>query len=313
MRAREPDRAGFVERDGVHVAWELFDRDLPPDAPTVFLLPTWAIVHSRFWKGQVPFLARRYRVLTLDNRGNGRSDRPVEPAAVTLAETVHDCIAAMDASDTPAAVVVGLSSGGAFALRIAALFPERVLGAVFVGPSLAGFGHSHTDREEIDFEADYPDAEGWRRETRASWLRDWPGYMNFFIRQVFSEPHSTKQIEDAVGWALETTPEVILADADSGNLPGATLGTSDELAAKVRCPVLVVHGADDRIVHVSVGEEFAAAVGGEFVRLEGSGHNPLGRDPVRMNLLIRDFVERVTGPVGAGRAGAQPQKRRTTS
>ena len=66
MRAREPDRSGFVERDGVKVGWELFDRDLPADAPSVFLLPTWAIVHSRFWKGQVPDLARRYRVLTME-------------------------------------------------------------------------------------------------------------------------------------------------------------------------------------------------------------------------------------------------------
>jgi two-component system cell cycle sensor histidine kinase/response regulator CckA len=44
MRAREPDRTGFIDRDGVKVAWELFDRDLPAGAPTVFLLPTWAIV-----------------------------------------------------------------------------------------------------------------------------------------------------------------------------------------------------------------------------------------------------------------------------
>src|SRR5882762_7191462 len=117
MRAREPDRTGFVDRDGVKVAWELFDRDLPAGAPTVFLLPTWAIIHSRFWKGQIPDLARRYRVLTLDNRGNGRSDRPAELEQLTLAQTIADCIAAMDATDTAAAVIVGLSMGGAFGLR----------------------------------------------------------------------------------------------------------------------------------------------------------------------------------------------------
>ena len=44
--------------------------------PTVFLLPTWSIIHSRHWKMQIPYLARHCRVVTFDGRGNGRSDRP---------------------------------------------------------------------------------------------------------------------------------------------------------------------------------------------------------------------------------------------
>ena len=43
---------------------------------TLLLLPPWSIVHSRFWKAQVPYLARHFRVVTFDPRGNGRSDRP---------------------------------------------------------------------------------------------------------------------------------------------------------------------------------------------------------------------------------------------
>ncbi len=43
---------------------------------TLLLLPPWSIVHSRFWKLQVPYLARHFRVITFDGRGNGRSDRP---------------------------------------------------------------------------------------------------------------------------------------------------------------------------------------------------------------------------------------------
>jgi pimeloyl-ACP methyl ester carboxylesterase len=72
MRAREPDTEGFVDRDGVKLHWEVFGEG----EPTLLLLPAWSIIHSRQWKAQVPYLARHYRVLTFDPRGNGRSDRP---------------------------------------------------------------------------------------------------------------------------------------------------------------------------------------------------------------------------------------------
>ena len=50
MRAREPDKAGYVERDGVKVAYESFgDGDT-----TVVFVPVDTIVDSRAWKGQVP-------------------------------------------------------------------------------------------------------------------------------------------------------------------------------------------------------------------------------------------------------------------
>jgi hypothetical protein len=49
----------------------------------------------------------------------------------------------------------------------------------------------------------------WNRDY---WLRDWPGFVDFFMTEMFTEPHSTKQIEDAVGWGLETDPETILRE-----------------------------------------------------------------------------------------------------
>ena len=71
-RARYPDEYGYVERDGVKLYWEVYGSG----EQTVFLLPTWSIIHSRHWKTQIPYLARHCRVLTFDGRGNGRSDRP---------------------------------------------------------------------------------------------------------------------------------------------------------------------------------------------------------------------------------------------
>ena len=71
-RARYPDESGYVERDGVRLHYEVYGTG----EPTVLLLPTWSIIHSRHWKMQIPYLARHCRVVTFDGRGNGRSDRP---------------------------------------------------------------------------------------------------------------------------------------------------------------------------------------------------------------------------------------------
>ncbi len=299
MRARYPDDEGFVERDGVKVFYEVFGGG----EPTVLLLPTWSIVHSRVWKMQVPFLARRHRVVTFDGRGNGRSDRPVAVEAYTDVEFVADAVAVLDAVGADRAVVAGLSMGAGYGLRLAAEHPDRVLGAVFVGPAV-GLADPLPGRTTYDFEERLPADEGWARYNAHSWRRDWQGFAEFFFGQVFSEPHSTKQIEDAASWALETDPETIVAVERAPYLSkpaAARRRPSDrpfalELASKVRCPCLVIHGSDDHIVHRSGGERLAAALGADLVILEGAGHNPLARDPVKMNELIESFVDRVHPP-----------------
>ena len=100
MRACQPNRDGYVERDGVKIYYEVFGAG----EPTVLLLPTWSIIHSRHWKMQIPYLARHCRVVTFDGRGNGRSDRPTEPEAYREEEFAADALAVMDATGTERAV-----------------------------------------------------------------------------------------------------------------------------------------------------------------------------------------------------------------
>ena len=286
-RARYPDEEGYTERDGVRLFWERYGAG----EPTILLPPTWEIVHSRFWKGQIPYLARHTRVVTFDPRGNGRSDRPQGFEAYRRREFAADALAVLDAAGVDRAVVVTWCDMGE-ALILAAEHPERVAGLVFIGPSLR---LDEADHGQYPFDADPGTGEGWAKETRGYWLRDWPGYVEFFFAQCLTEPHSTKQIEDCVGWAGDTDMETILDGFRGWETKIIDPVEVAALCPRVRCPVLVIHGTEDAQSEAWRGEELARLLGGRLVLLEGSGHAPHARDPVKVNLCIREFVGSLGG------------------
>jgi pimeloyl-ACP methyl ester carboxylesterase len=287
-RARYPDAEGRVERDGVRLSWERYGEG----EPTVFLMPTWSIVHSRFWKAQIPYLARHYRVLTFDGRGNGRSDRPAAADAYTEREFAADALAVMDATATGRAVLVSLSCGALWSTVLAADHPGRVAGVVYLGPAV-GLAPPHPERAVHPFLEPLDTDEGWAKYNQHYWLRDYRGFLEYFFSRCLTEPHSTKAREDCVGWALEMAPETLIASELGLLLCG--LESFERQCRRVRCPTLVIHGDEDAIRPHAQGAALAAATGGRLVTLAGAGHLPQARDPVKVNLLIREFVESLGG------------------
>jgi len=288
MRAREPDAEGHVDRDGVKLHYEVFGAG----SPTLLLLPAWNVVNARFWKAQVPYLARHFRVVTYDGPGNGRSSRPLDPAPYSYEAEGRSAVAVLDDTGTDRSVLVSLSMGADWALWMAARHPERVLGSVFIGPSVA-LGEPEVP-EGPPFDEPYVSTEGWAKYNRHYWLDHFEDFLEFFFAQCFSERHSTKQIEDCVGWGLESTPEVLIAMEGA---PRPDEATVRGWCAASRCPVLVVHGDKDRISPLRSGRALAEATGGALVVVEGGGHIVLARDPVKVNLLIREFA----GALASGR------------
>jgi pimeloyl-ACP methyl ester carboxylesterase len=318
-RARYPDEEGFVERDGVRTFYEVYG-----DAePAILFLPSWSIVHSRIWKAQIPWFARRHRVIVFDPRGNGRSDRPAGPAAYRDPEFVADALAVLDAAGTERAVVIGYSRGARWGLRLAAEHPERVSALVIASPSIAltpilgpkteatfeltgrarlvwetalsvlrvAVAHpsslfSHTARVGMRHTSPFEAA---RMFNRHHWREDYRGFLEWFVGLVFLEPHSTKQIEDCVSYGLETTPET-LADTLAGD---AMLGrgTTLDLCSRVSCPSIVISGGDDIITPPEWSAELARALGSRHISFPGYGHSVSARHPVAFNLALRDFID----------------------
>ena len=289
VRAREPDRSGYAVRSGVRLYYEVFG-----DGPTtVLLLPTWAIVHSRVWKLQIPYLARRFRVITFDPRGNGRSDRPSAPQDYGELELVADAIAVLDETGTDTAVCVGLSMGAGILLRLAVVHPSRVRAAVFVGSTLRT-GEVVAERWGTPFEQERSTYTGWEKYNAHYWRSDYAGFAEFFFGRIFPEAHSSKQIEDGIAWALDTDAETLIATERAPYFEEPRVDgrpTALHLAAQVTCPCLVVHGSDDRISGFGTGVALADALGCHLEVFDGGGHCVQARHPVQFNIVLRGFLD----------------------
>jgi pimeloyl-ACP methyl ester carboxylesterase len=294
MRARQPDEAGDVERAGIRLHYEVYGTG----SPTLFLAPLgWPVAPSRMWKAQIPFLSRRFRVVTYDPRGSGRSDRPTGAAAYRDDEVVADALAVLDRTESDP-VVMAAFAAEMYQLRLLADHPSRFHGAIFIHvcvPSL-----TPPLPEKVPFIGRYEEIldteEGWAKDNRDYRRRDSRGFLEFFFERCCSDPHSTKLIEDFVTWGCDAGATVLL-DADDAERP-----SRDEVEAvcrRVHVPLLVAHGNRDGIIPVDRASRVAELAGGRFMLLDGAGHASPGRDPVKVNLMINDFVDAVVPPAPA--------------
>jgi pimeloyl-ACP methyl ester carboxylesterase len=287
-RARLPDRSDVAcSPDGVRIAYDVYGSG----DPTLIFLPSAPIIHSRQWKGQVPYFARSHRVITYDGRGNGRSDRPTDPVAYHDDRFVDDLVAVMDASETDAAVLIGLCVDGVWrSIRLAAERPDRVLGIVAfaVGVPKLTPSHPHYVSAAATFDDELPTSDGWAKYNRHHWERDYGDFARFFFDQMTTEPHSTKAIEDAAGWATDGSVESMLAEAEA-TFPYSQEAIED-ICRSIRSPLLLIHGSEDRCQPIERAHRLVELTGAPLVVVEGANHMIPGRHPVLADLLIRDFL-----------------------
>lgn len=205
---------------------------------------------------------------------------------------IADALAILDALEVEQAVVIGLSMGGFMGSVLAAYHPERVRAAVLMNgtfPVQPDYGFMTPE----NFKAKYDQPEGWQKFNRQYWQTDYRDFVEFFISNVFTEPHSTKPFEDAVGWGMETDGETLAKTILARLEPSKTYDIGPDMFARIKCPLLLIHGEDDHVQPAGKSEVVAEITGAELILLPGVGHIPAGRFPAKINILIRDFLDRV--------------------
>ena len=295
-RARYPDRTGFIERPGGRVAYEVYGSGDPP----IVFVPPWQIVHSRIWKAQIPDFARRHRVVAWDNLGNGHSDRPLDPLVHTTRARTANLGAVMDAAEVPAAVLVGLSSASGPMVVLASEHPERVLGLVFVCPA-APIGDPGRFAE-IVFEERLDDRSPLGEGEHPLLAPRLPRVPGVLLQRGLSGGtlHETGRGRCRLG--IGNRP-----GEPGGDQAGAADGRSRHLDTDVCVDprARAGHPGHRRAPEPPhAGRRARTAIPRARLELiDGGGHMVNARDPIRVNLLIRDFIRTLRGRSANARPG----------
>lgn len=224
------------------------------------------------WGFQVPFFASHYRVVTVDLRGHGESDKPAGPYSVSM--MADDVVGLLDALKIESAHIVGLSMGGMIAFQLVVDRPERVRSMVIVnsGPALVARGLGE-----------------WLRIQQRLLLARLFGPSRtgvFLSKRLFPKPDQEAIREQFVErWALND-PDAYLAALR------AIVGWSVmERIGEIRCPVLVISGDRDYTPQ-DVKEAYTARIpGAQFLVVEDSGHATPVDQPDVFNKSVLKFLE----------------------
>jgi 3-oxoadipate enol-lactonase len=224
----------------------------------------------RIWDGMLPQLEQRFGVVRYDKRGHGLSDTPAGP--YTIAGLAEDLAALLDALETTAAIVAGISIGGMVAQSLAAARPDLVKALV-----LLDTGHR------------IGSTESWQERMAAIRRGGIAAVADAVLERWLPEPYRRARPAEFAIWRnmLTRTPVegylgccAAIRDAD---LTDAT--------RVIDRPALCVVGELDLATPPALVEELAGLIdGSRFATLPGSGHLPFIDQPQAVARLMLDFL-----------------------
>ncbi len=233
---------------------------------------------SRGWAMQRARFGRTHRVITVDNRGVGRSDVPDGP--YDLIAMADDAIGVLDELGIESAHVMGASMGGILAQIIGVLYPERTQSLVL---ACTACRHHQWRREllaEWRVEVANSGMAALARDEGLQWLvgprlvRRFGVFINLLARVV-----------------LATDPKAFVAQVD------AILDMSDDLRDElhtIAVPTLVITGSQDSLTPVGDAEELAESIDtARLVVLSGAAHGLMAEAPNAFNEAVLRFLAEV--------------------
>ncbi len=269
--------------DGIRLHYEVIGR---AGSPAVLMIQGLG-ADKHGWDMQRIPLAMHYRVIALDNRGAGRSDKPF--GHYTLEQMADDAIAVLDDVGVEQAHVVGASMGGAITQIIGLKYPQRVISLTLACTAC----RNHPWRREL--------LDGWATTAGERGM----GVMAKEAARWVIGPRSFRRLLPAFGWlgplAMGRTSHAFVAQVR------AILDVDESVAEQlenVHAPTLVVVGNQDILTPRGDSEEIADRMpNAELVVISGAAHGFMVEHASTFNRVLLEFLGRATR---IHRASAEP-------
>ncbi len=266
--------------DGTRISYELAGRR---DGEPLLMIQGLG-ADARGWTFQRRAL-RRYRLVLVDNRGVGGSDRPHGP--YDLEVMAADAIAVLDHAGYGSAHVMGASMGGIIGQILAVRFPDRVRSLILACTACHHFS--------------------WRRELLQEWSEQAQAYgMREFVRRNLRWLVGTRSLRRlapalAVLGPLAFTVPVSSFVAQITAILDMDDGLRGELG-RISVPTLVIVGSQDVLTTQGDAEEIASLIpGAELAVVRGGAHLFQVEQAAAFNRTVLGFLDRVTGADGTAR------------
>jgi pimeloyl-ACP methyl ester carboxylesterase len=249
----------------VNVVWEAQGEGVP-------VLLVHGLGYTRQgWGPLRDLLARRYRVLSYDNRGIGESEIP--PGPYSVAELAEDAVAVLEAAGAERAHVVGASLGGMVAQLLAAEQPERVQRLVLAGTTPGGAGAYPLPQQTLALMAEAPSLPpdvALRRFVENALAPGSP-----LVDEVFA--YRQRHPPDPAGWAAQAAA-------------GAAWDADGRLG-RIAAPTLVLAGTADAVVDPRNAQLLVDAIPGAKLELiDDAGHLPFWERAEEFTALVERFL-----------------------
>jgi 3-oxoadipate enol-lactonase len=258
--------------DDVTVHYELRG---DPSAPPLVMIRGLAR-SARFWLDFAPRMARSFRVVTLDNRGVGRSDKPRRPFSTRA--MADDVAAVLDDVGLSRAHIFGMSLGGMIAARFALRHPDRVDRLVLGCTTMGGARAKRIPLSSI-------------ATLVAAGRGSFAEAMTSTAHIVVSPAFLAERDDILPAWrAIATSEPVPLRGSLLQLLAGAEHNISREVHG-IRAPTLVLTGDADRLIPAENSERLAALIpGAKLVLLPGAGHDFTTEQPEPSARALESFL-----------------------
>jgi pimeloyl-ACP methyl ester carboxylesterase len=238
--------------------------------------PPLVLVHGNpcdhwLWLYQIPVFSHRYRVIAVDLRAYGRSDKPTEPFSIP--DLGDDLLAVFEREALGDGVVCGLSIGASVVMDFTLRYSGRVRGLVVVGGGSSGAQIRPFMEKRIS-------------GITAKGLRA-------YLPEYFPELLSKEFLDSSIGRAIT---QMYIDNADALN-PESVIRMYQSLSAyepkarlpQIRVPTLVVTGENDMARNLS-REIHELIAGSRFELIPGASHACCMDSPVEFNRALSSFL-----------------------